>query len=41
METTFGNAEGSTSVDEVVLGVDTRLDLLVAVALGQLVGASG
>ena len=36
METTFANAEGSASVDEVVLGVDTHLDLHVAVALDQL-----
>src|SRR5215207_5946106 len=36
VKTTFGNAEGSSSVDEVVLGVDTHLDLHVAVALDQL-----
>jgi transposase len=36
VETTFGNAEGSASVDGVVLGVDTHLDLHVAVALDQL-----
>lgn len=37
METTFGNAEASTtSVDGVVLGVDTHLDLHVAVTLEQL-----
>src|SRR5919107_4842000 len=36
VKTTFGNAEGSVSVDEVVLGVDTHLDLHVAVALDQL-----
>jgi transposase len=37
VERTFGNAEGSaTSVDGVVLGVDTHLDLHVAVALDQL-----
>jgi transposase len=33
---TFGNAEGSASVDGVVLGVDTHLDLHVAVAVDQL-----
>ena len=36
MKTTFGKAEGSASVDEVVLGVDTHLDLHAAVALDQL-----
>jgi len=36
VKTTFGNAEGSVSVDEVILGVDTHLDLHVAVALDQL-----
>jgi transposase len=36
VERTFGNAEGSASVDGVVLGVDTHLDLHVAVALDQL-----
>ena len=36
VKTTFGNAEDSASVDEVVLGVDTHLDLHVAVALDQL-----
>ena len=36
MQTIFGNAEGSASVDGVVLGVDTHLDLHVAVALDQL-----
>jgi transposase len=36
VETTFGNAEASASVDEVVWGVDTHLDLHVAVALDQL-----
>src|SRR5215210_6102294 len=36
VKTIFGNAEGSASVDEVVLGVDTHLDLHVAVALDQL-----
>ncbi len=32
MERTSGNAEGSASVDGVVLGVDTHLDPHVAVA---------
>ena len=32
MQRTFGNAQGSASVDGVVLGVDTHLDLHVAVA---------
>jgi hypothetical protein len=36
MHRTFVNAEGSASVDGVVLGVDTHLDLHVAVALDQL-----
>src|SRR3954467_6481253 len=36
VQRTFGDAEGSASVDEVVLGVDTHLDLHVAVALDQL-----
>ncbi len=36
MQTTFGNAEGSASVDRVVLGVDTHLDLHVTVALDRL-----
>jgi len=36
MERTFGNAEGSASVDGVVLGVDTHLELHVAVAVDQL-----
>jgi transposase len=36
VERTSGNAEGSASVDGVVLGVDTHLDLHVTVALDQL-----
>src|SRR3954462_9013120 len=36
VQRTFGDAEGSASVDEVVLGVDTHLDLHVAVALDRL-----
>jgi transposase len=36
VQITFGNAEGSASVDGVVLGVDTHLDLHVAVALDRL-----
>jgi transposase len=36
VHTTFGNAEGSASVDWVILGVDTHLDLHVAVAVDQL-----
>jgi hypothetical protein len=36
VQRTFSNAEGSASVDGVVLGVDTHLDLDVAVALDQL-----
>jgi transposase len=36
VERTSGNAEGSASVDGVVLGVDTHLDVHVAVALDQL-----
>jgi transposase len=36
VERSFGNAEGSASVDGVVLGVDTHLDLHVAVALDHL-----
>jgi transposase len=36
VERTFGNAEGSASVDGVVLGVDTHLDLHVAMALDRL-----
>jgi hypothetical protein len=32
---TFGNAEGSASVDWVILGVDTHLELHVAVAVDQ------
>ncbi len=35
-QTTFGNADGSASVDGVLLGVDTHLDLHVAVALDRL-----
>jgi predicted nuclease with RNAse H fold len=36
VHTTFGNVEGSASVDGVVLGVDTHLDLHVAVAVDWL-----
>jgi transposase len=36
VQITFGNAEGSASVDGVLLGVDTHLDLHVAVALDRL-----
>jgi transposase len=36
VQTTFGNAEGSASVDGVVLGVDTHLELHVTVALDRL-----
>jgi hypothetical protein len=36
VHTTFGNVEGSASVDGVVLGVDTHLDLHVAVAVDLL-----
>jgi hypothetical protein len=36
VHTTFGNAERSASVDWVVLGVDTHLELHVAVAVDQL-----
>ena len=36
MHTIFGNVEGSASADGVVLGVDTHLDVHVAVALDQL-----
>jgi transposase len=32
---TFGNAEGSASMDGVILGVDTHLELHVAVAVDQ------
>jgi transposase len=35
VHTTFGNAEGSASVDGVILGVDTHLELHVAVAVDQ------
>lgn len=36
MQRTFGNVEGSASADGVVLGVDTHLDVHVAVAVDQL-----
>jgi hypothetical protein len=36
LHTTFGNAEGSASVDGVILGVDTHLEPHVAVAVDQL-----
>jgi transposase len=36
VHTTFGNVEGSASVEGVVLGVDTHLDVHVAVALDHL-----
>ena len=36
MQGTFGNVEGSASVDGVILGVDTHLDEHVAVALDRL-----